>query len=324
MKNITLLLVSLLFTIPLTAQQSDDEQWKEYYADKGIKSQTQWNHKYNGDKVREEGYKNLSKIFDENGNIIEEIYYRQGSVYQKMSYKYNKEGKKIQSLNWKLDDGKKKILFKQDIEYEDGKKIREVRYNGSNLTVFNYTYDKDKDNKLGKITKYNDRGKVEQNREFSYEGNKTIVKISGPNGQIEGYIENFYNSENKLTKTVDYDENHNEINRLSYKYDEQGREIEKAKYIKGDFAYKENYRYGEDGLLKEVLHEEPEDNEYKNNMYEYDQQGNLLEEQWYDNHPEKYSKKTYHYNDDGILKKVDVYYALYNYKIQYQYTYEYY
>ncbi|MFC2152796.1 hypothetical protein ACFLSE_09760, partial [Bacteroidota bacterium] len=82
--------------------------------------------------------------------------------------------------------------------------------------------------------------------------------------------------------------------------------------------------YDNNGNLVKVIKEEPQGRIFVNNIYKYDSKGNLIEEEWYDNNPTENSKKTYFYNDKGVLERTEVYYALYRYRIQYQFKYTYY
>jgi hypothetical protein len=58
--------------------------------------------------------------------------------------------------------------------------------------------------------------------------------------------------------------------------------------------------------------------------YKYDTKGNILEEQWNEGDTDEFSKKESKYNPKGVLVEVDTFYAPYNYKVLYKYTYEFY
>ena len=152
----------------------------------------------------------------------------------------------------------------------------------------------------------------------------SIKCISIRDGTKEiGTISNKYDNNNNIIESTEYDSNGDVKEHYEYLFD--GKFVkEKTKHIMGNFIYKETYNYDSNNNLIKVLKEQPKGKVVVNNIYKYDSQGNLIEEEWYDNNPNENSKKTYFYNKKGILEKVEVYYALYKYRIQYKYKYTFY
>jgi len=318
MKKVIYTIILSLFALLLFAQSPGEKKWKENLVKNRIQSQEQWNYKYVKGKPSKDGYKNFTKKFDLNGNVIEEIYYNAGNIDKKSSYKYDQNDNPIEYVNYKGDESK--VMFMQTITYDNsGNKIREERFNGLDYEIIKYTYDPK--NKLTEIVRSDVNGKVAHNRVFNYSGNVCHIYIYN-NGSEVGKITNTYDSNGNITETIEYDSGGNIKEKYIYVYN--GKNLsEKTKYIGEKFTYHENYKYDNSGNLIEIQKEEPKGNVFINNLYKYDSKGNLIEEEWYDNTPDENSKKTYFYNEKGILEKAEVYYALYKYKIQYRYKYTY-
>ncbi len=319
MKNITILTLLILSVELLFGQLPGEKKWKENVSKNHVQTQVQWNHKYEKGKPKREGYKNYTKKFDLNGNVIEEIYYQSGSVDQKLSYKYDDNDNKVEYVNYQGDETK--VMFKQNITYDNStRKIREERYNGTDYQIIKYNY---KNNKLAEIIRTDVYGNIEHNRIFNYKGNVCTISILDEKSNKIGKIINKYDVNDNIIESVEYDINNKIKEQYFYKF--AGNLIkEKTKYVLGNFIYKEEYKYNSKKDIVKVTKEEPQGNIFVNNLYKYDTKGNLIEEEWYDDHPTENSTKTYFYNEKGILEKVEVYYALYRYRIQYKYEYTYY
>jgi hypothetical protein len=311
---LSVFLATILFSF---GQVPGEKKWKKNIAKNRIQTQVQWNHKYEKGKPKRKGYKNFSKKFDYKGNIIEEIYYQAGTIDQKLSYKYDNHENKVEFINYNGDENK--VMFKQNITYDNyTRKIREERYNGSDYQIIKYSYNKD--NKLSKIVRSNIAGSIEHQRIFKYSGNMCNIVIYSSEKNISGKISNKYDTNNNIIETIEYDRKGKVIEKYEYSF-KNNLVKEKIKFVGGNFIYKETYEYDSNKNLAKILKEQPKGKTITNNIYKYDTEGNLIEEQWYDNNPNEYSKKTYFYSKDEVLEKVEVYYSLYKYKIQYKYKY---
>ncbi|PLX17614.1 MAG: hypothetical protein C0597_06915 [Marinilabiliales bacterium] len=319
MKNSLLISILVLSANIVIAQLPGEKEWKKSLVNNRVQSQVQWNHKYEKGKPKKDGYKNFTKRFDHNGNVIEEVYYQSGTIDQKLSYKYDNKDNQVEYANYKGDEGK--LLYKQNITYDNfGKKIREERFNGTEYQIIKYNYSGDK---LLEITRSDIYGYVEHKRVFNYTGDVCIVDIKDDQSNVIGKLINKYDENNNIIESTEYDEKDNIKEKYIYKFD--GKLLkEKTKYAGENFIYRETYKYNSKNLLDKVLKEKPEGNTITNNIYTYDSEGKLIEEQWYDNNPSENSKKTYYYNKKGLLEKVEVYYSLYRYRIQYKYEYTFY
>jgi len=311
---VTLFLASSLFSL---GQVPGEKKWKENIAKNHIQTQVQWNHKYEKGKPKKTGYKNFSKKFDYKGNVIEEIYYQSGTVDQKLSYKYDNNENKVEFINYNGNESK--VMFKQNITYDNStRRIREERYNGLDYQIIKYSYNKN--SKLAKIVRSDINGNIEHKRIFKYSGNICNIDIYRDEKHISGKITNKYDSNDNIIETIEYDQKGKIKEKYEYHF-KNNLVIEKTKYLSGNFIYKESYKYDSNKNLVKILKEQPKGKTITNNTYAYDNNWNLIEEQWYDNNPNEYSKKKYFYSKKGVLERVEVYYSLYKYKIQYKYKY---
>ena len=320
MKKLTYILTLLFLSNTLFGQLTADIKWKENIVKNNIRSQVQWNYKYVKGKLSKNGYKNYTKVFDKNGNVIEEVYYQSGSIDQKLNYKYDKNENKVEYINYKGSENT--LFYKQIITYDSKKrKIREDRFNGTENVVIIYNYD-EKD-RITDIIKYNEFEEIEQKRTFKYSGNICNVSIINGYGEKIGRIINTYDNNNNIIETKEFDETDKIKEHYYFTFENNLLKV-KTKYTLGNFIYREDYKYNNNNDLIEITKEQPKGNSIVNNIYRYVGNGNLIEEEWYDNNPTENSKKTYFYNSKGILERVEVYYSLYKYKIQYRYDYTFY
>jgi hypothetical protein len=319
MKQLTIITALLISVELLFGQLPGEAKWKENLAKNRVQTQVQWNHKYQKGKPVKEGYKNFTKTFDHNGNVIAEIYYQSGSVDQKLSYKYDNNDNQVEYVNYKGDESK--VMFKQNITYDNsGRKIREERYNGTDYQIIKYNY---QNNKLSEIVRSDVFGNIEHKRIFNYSGDICTINIYDGKSNQEGKIINTYDNHDNIIESVEYDAKGTVKEKYVYKF-AQNLMQEKTKYVLGNFIYKEEYKYDNNNNLIKVVKEEPKGKTFVNNIYKYDSEGKLIEEQWYDNNPNENSKKTYFYNSKDLVEKIEVYYALYKYRIQYRFDYTYY
>ena len=320
MKKYISLLYLLFAALFVFGQVPGELKWKKNIAKNHIQTQTQWNHKYEKGKPQKKGYQNYSKRFDLNGNVIEETYLKSGYVNKKLSYKYDNNENKVEFVNYR--GSANEVIFKQNISYDNSsRKIREERYNGKDYQIIKYTYDNK--NRLIKTVRSDIFGDIEHQRVFNYSGNTCNISIIEGKSHEIGKIANKYDNNNNIIESIEYDDKGKIKNH--YKYSFKGKLlIEKTKYILGNFIYKESYNYNSNKNLVKVLKEQPKGKVITDKLYKYDTKGNLIEEQWYDKNPDENSKKTYFYNKKGVLEKVEVYYSLYKYRIQYKYKYKFY
>jgi hypothetical protein len=320
---ITLLLISFNYL----SAQLPEERLKKMVLDHEIKSLTQLNHKFKDDKPEKEGYKNSYKEFDENGNVIKEIYYRRGDINQKLSYKYDHNQNKTEYVNYSARNDE--VSFRQTINYDnENKKVLEKRFNGSEH--FNIKYQYNKQDQLTEIVKKKQiksgasvSYELDERRVFSRDGNVTTIRVLDPGEQLITKIVNKYDDDGNLIEFNEYQPTGELIKKISYEFNDENQKIVEIKHQKGNFIYKKNFHYNKDGNLVEIQQEQPEGNVYISKIFHYNDKNQLVKEMWYDTMAEKYSHKIFTYDKKGILEEVEVFYALYNYKVLYRFDYEY-
>src|SRR6056297_687502 len=324
MGKFSIFFISVFIISTQLFSQLPDELMKELIKNNGVKSQTQWNYNFKNEKPEKEGYKNTYKEYNKHGNLIKEIYYRRGNVNQKMSYKYDKNQNKTEFINYSAKNDE--VVFKQEFFYnEKNLKIRENRYNGNDY--FKIYYDYNDQDRLKKITKKKLVGtdkKLEEERIYTYKGDKQIINVLDDEGNKLSKIINTYDKNQNLTSFVTYDTEGKELKKLTYKYNKNNQKTDEIKYQNGNFIYHKNFDYNKKGNLVEIQKEQPRENVHISKIYEYDTKGLVDKELRYDDMAEKYDSKKYFYGENGLLNKVIVYYALYDYKVMYKYNYEFY
>jgi len=324
MGKFSIFFISVFIISTQLFSQLPDELMKELIKNNGVKSQTQWNYNFKNEKPEKEGYKNTYKEYNKHGNLIKEIYYRRGNVNQKMSYKYDENQNKTEFINYSAKNDE--VVFKQEFFYnEKNLKIRENRYNGNDY--FKIYYDYNDQDRLKKITKKKLVGtdkKLEEERIYTYKGDKQIINVLDDEGNKLSKIINTYDKNQNLTSFVTYDTEGKELKKLTYKYNKNNQKTDEIKYQNGNFIYHKNFDYNKKGNLVEIQKEQPRENVHISKIYEYDTKGLVDKELRYDDMAEKYDSKKYFYGENGLLNKVIVYYALYDYKVMYKYNYEFY
>ena len=323
MRTIFFLVVLVIYSIPQIYGQLPDKALKEMVVEHNIKSLTQFNHKYEDGKPKEEGYKNFYKEFNKHGNLIKEFHYRDGEVSQKMLYKYNEDQKKIEYKNYNVRNNE--LSYKQNITYNDkGKKKTEKRFNGSEHIKLTYKYDENGNVSqiLNKKKTRTNQYELREKRIFKHKGNTRIIKVMDPQGNLLKKIVNEYDDEDRLIKEAEYSPDGERVKKLVTEYNKNGQKTLEEKYQKGNFIYKKQFDYDDNGNIVEVQKEQPEEEFVISKVYEYSKE-TLSKEMWLEDMADKYSHKKFIFDDNDILREVEVFYALYQYHILYTYDYEY-
>lgn len=321
MRNLSILLLILFLPYNELFAQLPQALEKNTIINNNIKSQVQINFKFQDGEPSDEGFRNSFKEFDKNGNVVKEEYYRRGDINQELSYKYNQNQNKTEYVNYNVEEDE--VRFKQTIDYNSqGEKIRENRFNGSEHRVIDYQYNSD--GKRSKIIKKDRGGNLVQRRLFSYDGNVVNIRVLDGSGELTSRIVNKYDNNGNLIEHLEFKPNGQRIKKISYTFDDKNNKIEETKYQKGNFIYCKEFTYNDNDQLVEIQKEQPRDEIRISKIFEYNNEGQLSKEMWYDSMADKYSHKKYEYDDRGIVKEARVYYALYDYKVLYRYNYDFY
>ncbi|HKL38381.1 MAG TPA: hypothetical protein VJ876_05750 [Bacteroidales bacterium] len=317
MRTIFVLLL-FFFSLPMTFSQLPEALEKNTIIEQDIESQEQWNYKFVDGKPSDKGYKNSYREYDLNGNTTKEEYYRRGDINQELSYKYDRNQNKTEYVNYSAEEDE--IRFKQTIEYDqEGRKIKENRYNGSEHHIIDYTYDDGE--RLSSIVKTDLDGNLIQKRIFSYDGNVANIRVLNGEGNMISRIVNKYDDRENLIEHIEYTPEGEQVKKISYSFNDKDLKTDEVKHQKGNFIYHKQYKYNDADYLVEIHKEQPREEENISKKFHYAPDGKLSKEEWYDSMADKYSHRKYYYNKKGIVEKAEVYYALYDYKVLYRYRY---
>src|SRR3989304_4220804 len=138
---------SILFTILFGAgclasySQSllNTDHDKDRIRKNGVHVQTKWKYRPGAD----EGVKVLTKTFDKQGNVLQELnFLPDGSNSSRLTYKYDSEGKKIYYQLYDFTkEPDKRITYVQNIEYNDqGYRKAEKGFDGIDEFRLEYNY----------------------------------------------------------------------------------------------------------------------------------------------------------------------------------------
>ncbi len=304
-------------TIQVSGQIFDVEKDESKMRKNHIKTQTKWKYRPGSD----QGTKIVKRIYDRQGNIVEEINYKpSGEIATRLNYKYDKNGNKIEYTNYNEEEDK--LKYKQNIFYdEQGRKIKEEGFDGISNFKIEYNYIGNT-GKLKEIIKYDEVGQVEEKWEYNYERNTETIKIYKGGKNLANTIINKYDPVGNLLEKTKLNESGEPLKRNVYVYGSKGRLLTEQEYYAGKLSFTLYYFYDKRGNLSKVEKETPDGKRFVNNDYSYDETDNLVRELWYDGIPDDYSKKSYDYDKSNNLTEVNSYYSLYKYKALYKYTYE--
>ena len=319
------LFVFLIFApLILSAQLDRESIERQRMATNKIEQCTQYTHKYTKDKPAPKGYITSVTTYNRSGNPLLIINYRaNGEESSRLYYTYNDLGQRLEYRKEEPVDkqGKMKISFKQVFTYDaKGYKKTETGFDGSAnyRVVYNYL----PNGKLSDITRFNADNSVAERWIYSYNGNKLQIRVTPKSGAAYTIEKEYDNNEN-LLKDVQIGADGKEMRKLVYTYDAQNRIETETESYAGEFRHVLKYIFNAKGQLIRILKKESSvGKELVNNDYSYDNEGNLVTEQWNDGDPDTFSKKDSEFDAAGNMVKVDSYYAPYKYRVMYSYQYK--
>ncbi|MCF8299199.1 MAG: hypothetical protein K9J13_16745 [Saprospiraceae bacterium] len=223
---------------------------------KKIKTETSWKHdltinSFHDEEVVEKAYKSAYKEYDENGNTICDITYdRQGGIAEKYLFKYDENGNLIEEI----------------IYFDEEEIVERISYErnseGEILKEFNHYLDDTYDT-----------------TEYMYENGKIIKKVTtDSDGDSDGYEQFVYDGD-KLLLFEKFDDENELIEKNSYRFDENGNEIENSKWNKEDDAE----------IIVKTL---------------YNEAGQKNKIQQYNNKKQLVAIVSFEYSDKGVINKV--------------------
>ena len=148
------------------------------------------------------------KIYNEKGNKIEENRYNSdGSLYYKVTYKYDGKGNKIEVNHY---DSNGSLILKYTYKYdENGNKIEECWYNEDGSLIVKFTPKYDENGNMMEVNNYDSDGSLHKKFTYKYDekGNKIEINNYNSDGRLDS----------KTTYKYEYDKNNNWTQRIEYK-----------------------------------------------------------------------------------------------------------
>ncbi|MGP1461106.1 MAG: RHS repeat domain-containing protein [Bacteroides sp.] len=320
----SLFILCLVAPLALYAQLDRESLERQRMVANHIEQCTQFTHKYTKDKPAPKGYITSVTTYDRNGNPLLIVNYRStGEESSRLYYTYNELGQRLEYRKEEPIDkqGKMKISFKQSFTYDaKGNKKTEVGFDGSAnyRVVYNYL----PNGKLSDITRFNADNSVAERWIYSYNGAKQQIRVTPKTGGTYT-IEKTFDAKGNLLADTQISADGKEMRKLVYTYDAQNRIETETESYAGEFRHILKYVFNGKGQLVRVLKKEGlAGKDLVNNDYSYDNEGNLVTEQWNDGDPSSLSKKDSEFDQAGNMVKVDSYYAPYKYRVMYSYQYK--
>jgi hypothetical protein len=311
---------TLIFTVllPLHAQNDRNEKERNWIRSNQIKSKEQWDYRYvNGEPTRK-GFLSSKMTFDKEGRVTEITnYLNNGQVINVSSYSFDPRGNQTEYI--KYTGNKSKLSFRQTYTYDgNGNKITETGFNGAEAYKNTYTY-----NPQGKLTEINYflEDKLDETRQFRYQGNEVEVQVIDNQGALKFKIRNKVDAKGNILETVKTDKTGTTVGKTIYSYNDNSLLLKEESFNKGVVEERLFYVYDSGNNLIEIWLEKAAGEKYLRNTYTYRPDGRISEEKWRASPTADFSYKKYTYDSKGQLKSTDSFFASYKYRVLNQFKY---
>lgn len=306
----------------LFAQLDRDALEKERIKENRISEAVQYTHRYKNGQPTKEGYKTTHTYYNAEGNPTMIINYRAtGNESSRLYYEYDNQGRRIEYRKEEtLGANRMKLSYKQTFTYNSkGQKKTEEGFDGSSQYKIIYNYLPN--GKPSDLTRYNADNTISERWIYSYKGNTQIIRITPRNG-APYTVEKVLTRSGQVVSETYLDENNTQYKKIAYTYDAKGRVLTENTQATGRPDQNLQYVFNAQGQLTKVLLKSGNEQQYVNNNYTYDRDGNLITEQWVDGSPSLISQKDNAFDEQGDMVKVESFYAPYNYRVMYSYEYK--
>jgi YD repeat-containing protein len=316
-------LFSLLFSlicIVVWTQPTIDKKLRDNIAANNIRSQTNWEYKYSGDKPAETGTRTSVTKYNPLGYATEIISYNpKGMVINVEKYRYDETGNKLEYSRFE-GGNENQIAYQKICSYDTHNNVTEEKgFDGVEKFSNHYTYDAQ-----GNITEivYNKNGVLKEKRVFVKDGLKTTVSIYNPSGKmISRLLLNFDSKNNLLEETV-YGINQDIIERKIFDYDEKRNIRRESKYKLNKMTLRTTYNYNDAGDLSEIFEEGPDGVKFVKKSIAYNARGFVIEIKSRRKANEDFNSITYGYDAKGICTQSETVYPATQYRALTKYEYE--
>lgn len=317
-----LLLFTLLATVPVIGQLDREALERDRMRENRVSECIQYTHRYQNGVPSEKGYKTTHTHYNPDGNPTLVINYRSnGKESSRLYYEYDEQGRRVEyRKDETLGDNRMKLSYKQTFTYDArGNKKTEEGFDGTARYKIIYNYLPN--GKLADLTRYNADNTISERWIYTYRGDRQIIRVTPQSGQPYS-VERTYDGKDRLLRESYLDSKGTVTKENSYTYDAQGRVSSETAQVNGKPRHTLTYQFNRDGQLSRILCKLPDSEQFVNNNYTYDGDGNLVTEQWVDGAPDLVSQKDSEFNPEGDMVRVESYYAPYKYRVMYSYEYK--
>jgi hypothetical protein len=302
--------------IHISGQPVFEDKQKETIIANKIKSITSWDYNFHDDKPEKNGQKTSFNKYDEKGNIIESVTYKLKDTLAHETYKYDKQGNRI---DYTKKRGVKVAYQKVSKFDEKSNLVQESGFDGT--TKFKNDYEYYENGKLNHITYTSDNLIIEK-RVFEHDGNLTNISVYNSAGAVKSYLSLKYNDAGNIIEEITYDLSKKPLDRKVYVYNSNYKVISEVKYRGDVFYYKLTYLYNNKNDLTSIDEENPNESRFQKKQFSYDSKGNLLEMKWRRNSKEEFSTRTYAYDTSNNCTQYITYYPATKFRVLTKFTYE--
>lgn len=317
LKYTTIVFASVLFVQIGYCQSVFEDKLKENIIKNDVNSVTSWDYNYFENKPAKNGQKTSLTKYDDKGNVIETVTYKLKDTLDHETYKYDKEGNRI-------DYTKKKgvkVAYQKASKYNEKNNLAlETGFDGS--AKFKNDYEYFDNGKLKQIT-YTIDNKIIEKRVFEHEGKLTGISVYNALGAVRSFLTLKYDDAGNIIEEITYDLSKKPLEKKIYVYNSHNKVVSEVKYRGEVFYYKLTYLYNSKNDLTSIDEENTSEGRFQKKQYTYDTKGNLLEMKWRRNAKEEFSSRTYQYdeNNNNCIQYVTFYPAT-NFKVLTKLTYE--
>lgn len=253
-----------------------------------------------------------NKEYDIHQNLIlEQEYTVDGNVNCNNKHTYNEKNELIET-NY-LDEDDQVLETHQFFYDESGKLIKEHIHYGENeygdddtdfYDIVTYVYNTD--NQLISKKSFDNEGEFNSEKKYLHDGKNIIQEqVFGEENRLEVELNFKYNEVGNLIHETRIDHIENVKNTLEHEYYENNhRSCSKVFNHYNDLVSKTSFAYNDKNQLHSVTEERPDSFVVK--KYEFDDEGNLICENYFNKDEELMQYKKYSY-ENNLLQQIDQY-----------------
>ena len=322
MKSFVILFLVFVWLSPAMAQLEFDPKEKERMAKARVKTQTEWTHDFVDGKPSAKGYKSSVTRFDTRGNITEITNFNdKGDIISIVVYQYDNRDNRV---NYERHQGnRQKLQYSQKTSYDaNGNKIRETGFDGA--TMYNNTFKYDNNEKMSEIN-YTVENALVEKRALKHSGNKTEISVFDASNNLTFKQENTYNNNGMLLSEVKTGGTGNTVHTLNLQYNNTDLTEEVKTRADNKLDYQKTYQYDSESRPIKEETTNTDGTKFVSNEYQYNSQGDLVFKSWRKNERAKEaSTNKITYDAKGLKTEMESYFASYQLRSLYKYTYEFY